>query len=160
MMQKIPKPESTAEFQEPAVKRVKEGKTVGAVGSGRADVTPLRQQYAARAGGESTHEQAIRRSGLRQYRYLGEAKTHLQHLVTAVAMNLIRIGEWLAGTPMAATRCSRVAALQQRADGFAAMKCRSSEKHLLYTVRNEIHTSWSSVAELKHEPSRGEPGAH
>ena len=72
----------------------------------------FRQQYAARAGVESTHEQAIRRCGLRQCRYIGLAKTHLQHLVTAVAINLIRVGEWLAGTPTAPTRCSRFAALQ------------------------------------------------
>ena len=72
----------------------------------------FRQQYAARAGVESTHEQAIRRSGLRQCRYIGEAKTHLQHLVTAVAINLIRVGEWLGVTPIAPTRCSRFAALQ------------------------------------------------
>jgi transposase len=72
----------------------------------------FRRQYAARAGVESTHEQAIRRSGLRRCRYIGEAKTHLQHLVTAVAINLIRVGEWLAGTPLAPTRCSRFAALQ------------------------------------------------
>lgn len=72
----------------------------------------FRKQYAARAGGESTHEQAIRRCGLRQCRYLGLAKTPLQHLVTAVAINLIRVGEWLAGAPIAPTRCSRFAALQ------------------------------------------------
>jgi len=72
----------------------------------------FRQQYAARAGVESTHEQAIRRSGLRQCRYIAEAKTHLQHLVTAVAINLIRVGDWLAGTPLAPTRCSRFASLQ------------------------------------------------
>ncbi|MBK1725103.1 transposase [Thiocystis violacea] len=72
----------------------------------------FRQQYAARAGVESTHEQAIRCSGLRQCRYIGEAKTHLQHLVTAVAINLIRVGDWLSGTPLAPTRCSRFAALQ------------------------------------------------
>jgi hypothetical protein len=72
----------------------------------------FRQQSADRAGVESTHEQAIRRSGLRQCRFLGEAKTHLQHLVTAAAINLIRVGEWLAGTPTAPTRCSRFAALQ------------------------------------------------
>ena len=71
----------------------------------------FRQQYAARAGVESTHEQAIRRCGLRQSRYIGLAKTHLQHLVTAVAINLIRVGEWLAGTPLAPTRCSRFATL-------------------------------------------------
>jgi transposase len=45
----------------------------------------FRAQYAARAGVESTHEQAIRRCGLRQCRYRGQAKTHLQHRVTAVA---------------------------------------------------------------------------
>ena len=72
----------------------------------------FRQQYAARAGVESSHEQAIRRCGLRQCRYIGLAKTHLQHIVTAVAINLIRVGEWLAGTPIAPTRCSRFAALQ------------------------------------------------
>jgi transposase len=72
----------------------------------------FRQQYAVRAGVESTHAQAIRRSGLRQCRYIGQAKTHLQHLVTAVAINLIRVGEWWAGTPLAPTRCSRFAALQ------------------------------------------------
>ncbi|WP_245537432.1 transposase [Thiocystis violascens] len=72
----------------------------------------FRRQYAARAGVESTHEQAIRRSGLRQCRDIGEAKTHLQHLATAVAINLIRVGEWLGGTPIAPTRCSRFAALQ------------------------------------------------
>jgi transposase len=69
----------------------------------------FRQQYAARAGVESTHEQAIRRCGLRQCRYIGLAKTYLQHVVTATAINLIRIGDWLAGTPIAPTRCSRVA---------------------------------------------------
>ncbi len=72
----------------------------------------FRRQYAARAGVESTHEQAIRRCGLRQCRYIGLAKTHLQHIVTAVAIDLIRVGEWLAGTPIAPTRCSRFAALQ------------------------------------------------
>jgi transposase len=75
----------------------------------------FRQQYAARAGVESTHEQAIRRCGLRQCRYIGLAKTHLQHVVTATAINLIRVGDWLAGTPIAPTRCSRFAALQAAA---------------------------------------------
>jgi transposase len=69
-------------------------------------------QYAARAGVEGTHEQAVRRSGLRRARYIGLDKTRLQHVATAAALNLIRIGEWCAGTPLAKTRCSRFAALQ------------------------------------------------
>jgi transposase len=72
----------------------------------------FRQQYAARAGVEATHEQAIRRCGLRRSRYLGLSKTHLQHLITATAINLMRIGEWLLGHPKAKTRCSPFAALQ------------------------------------------------
>lgn len=59
----------------------------------------FREQYASRAGVESTHEQAIRRCGLRQCRYIGFAKTHLQHLVTAVAINLISIGDWVGRNP-------------------------------------------------------------
>jgi transposase len=72
----------------------------------------FRTQYAARAGVESAHAQAVRRCGLRQCRYIGLAKTRLQHVVTAVAVNLIRVVEWLAGTLIAPTRCSRFAALQ------------------------------------------------
>jgi len=74
----------------------------------------FQQQYAARAGVEATHEQAIRRCGLRQSRYLGVAKTHLQHVITAVALNIIRVGEWLAGTPVAKTRISPFAALRKQ----------------------------------------------
>jgi transposase len=50
------------------------------------------QQYAPRAGIESPHAQGIRRCGLRQARYMGQAKTHLQHLATAAALNFGRIG--------------------------------------------------------------------
>jgi transposase len=70
------------------------------------------QQYAPRAGIEGTHEQGIRRCGLRQSRYIGLAKTHLQHIATAAALNLVRIGEWLAGTPQAKTRHSPFARLK------------------------------------------------
>ena len=44
-------------------------------------------------------------------RYRGLAKTHLQPVVTTVAMNLERIAAWLAGIPLATTRTSRFAAL-------------------------------------------------
>jgi transposase len=63
--------------------------------------------YAARAGSEGTLSQAVRRSGLRQARYVGLAKTHLQSLLTATALNLLRILNWLLGAPVARTRGSR-----------------------------------------------------
>ena len=72
----------------------------------------FRASYAARAGIEGTHAQAINRCGLRQCRYTGLAKTHLQHVITATAINLVRVAEWFAGTPVAKTRVSRFAALQ------------------------------------------------
>ena len=75
----------------------------------------FRSRYAARAGIEGTHEQAIRRCGLRRCRNIGEAKAHLQHLLTAAAINVVRLSEWWAGTPLARTRCSRFAALQPAA---------------------------------------------
>ena len=70
----------------------------------RAQTAASRATYAARSGIEGTHSQAVRRSGLRHCRYVGLAKTHLQHLATAAALNLIRVGEWLQGTPRARTR--------------------------------------------------------
>jgi transposase len=72
----------------------------------------FRATYAARAGVEGTHAQAIRRCGLRHARYLGLARTHLQHIATAAAINMVRLGEWWAGTPRARTRCSPFAALR------------------------------------------------
>ena len=41
---------------------------------------------------------------LRQARYIGLAKVHLQHVLTAAALNLVRIAAWLVGTPLARTR--------------------------------------------------------
>jgi transposase len=72
----------------------------------------FREQYAARAGVEATHAQGVRRCGLRQARYRGLAKTKLQHSCTAAALNLVRVGEWLAETPRATTRRSPFATLQ------------------------------------------------
>ena len=74
----------------------------------------FQQAYAPRAGIESTHAQAMRRSGLRRGRYRGLAKTYLQHVLTAAAIDLLRIASWLNGAPLAPTRCSHLAALQFR----------------------------------------------
>jgi transposase len=62
--------------------------------------------YRRRAGIEGTISQGVRACRLRRTRYIGLAKTHLGHILTAVAVNLLRIGAWLAGTPRAKTRQS------------------------------------------------------
>ncbi len=68
--------------------------------------------YAVRAGIEGTHSQGIRRCDLQQARYLGLVKTQLQQILTAVALNLLRIAEWLAERPLAKTRVSAFAKLK------------------------------------------------
>jgi transposase len=71
----------------------------------------FRQDYARRAGVEGTISQGVRAFGLRQARYLGLAKTHLQELGTATALNLTRWSAWHRHTPRAKTRTSHLAAL-------------------------------------------------
>lgn len=69
------------------------------------------KRYAARAGIEGTLSQAISTLDLRRSRYIGLAKTHLQHVLTAAALNIIRIVTWLNEIPLASTRRSHFAAL-------------------------------------------------
>jgi len=68
-------------------------------------------QYARRAGIEGTISQAVRAFGLRQARYRGLRKVHLQHIATAAAINVGRLTTWLTGVPRGGTRCSHFGAL-------------------------------------------------
>ena len=70
-----------------------------------------RRQYACRAGVEGTLSQGVRAFGMRRSRYRGLAKTHLQNLAIASAINLDRLVAWLDGRPRALTRTSRLAML-------------------------------------------------
>jgi transposase len=81
----------------------------------RQDTPSFAEQHDARAGIEGTISQGVRALGLRRARYAGQAKTHLQHLLTAAAINLVRIGRWLANEPLAQTRRSRFVALMTAA---------------------------------------------
>jgi transposase len=71
----------------------------------------FKQRYRLRAGVEGTLSQGTRAFGLRKTRYVGQAKTHLQHVATAAAIDLARVIAWLKGTPRASTRRSHFAAL-------------------------------------------------
>lgn len=71
----------------------------------------FKETYAQRAGVEGAISQGTRVCGLRRSRYIGMAKTHLQHVFTAAAMNLVRLAAWYEETPRGKTRCSRFAAL-------------------------------------------------
>jgi len=67
--------------------------------------------YNQRAGIEGTLSQGVRGFGLRRSRYMGLAKTHLQHVFIATAMNLWRIVNWLNELPLAQTRRAAFARL-------------------------------------------------
>jgi len=70
----------------------------------------FKQRYAGRAGIEGTIAQGVQAFGLRQSRYRGLAKTHLQQVITAVAINLARLVAWWDERPRAQTRQSRFTA--------------------------------------------------
>jgi len=72
-----------------------------------------KRRYRVRAGIEATLSQGVRAFGMRRSRYIGLAKTGLQQVCTAVAMNVSRIVNWLDGRPRAKTRVTRFAALAQ-----------------------------------------------
>jgi transposase len=82
----------------------------------RQTTATFREKYARRAGIEGTIAQGVHGFDLRRSRYIGLAKTRLQHLVIASALNLVRMGAWLMEKPRAQTRISRfgrLAAVQQ-----------------------------------------------
>jgi len=70
-----------------------------------------KKEYDCRAGVEGTISQSVRAFGLRQARYRGQAKTHLQNILTAAAINLSRIVAWVNDIPSEKTRTSHFAKL-------------------------------------------------
>jgi transposase len=73
----------------------------------------FKERYVKRAGIEGTISQGTRSCGLRRSRYVGQAKTHLQHIVIAIAINLARFVDWIHQVPRPVTRTSAFAALVQ-----------------------------------------------
>jgi hypothetical protein len=84
-------------------------------GRKREQTEQFKAEYAKRAGVEGTIAQSVRTGKVRQARYLGQAKTHLQHLMTAAIMNVMRMLRWLAEEPKAKTPRSAFARLYQAA---------------------------------------------
>lgn len=67
--------------------------------------------YRLRAGVEGTIRQAVAVTDARHARYRGLPKTHLQNVVSAAALNLIRLDAWFNGIPLDRTRTSHLARL-------------------------------------------------
>jgi transposase len=77
------------------------------------DTKDWRQDYQRRAGIEATISQAVTVTGCRRARYRGLAKTRLEHVYAAVALNLWRLDAYWNDTPIDRTRTSHLARLDQ-----------------------------------------------
>jgi transposase len=77
----------------------------------RQQTQEFKDRYAMRAGIEGTISQGVRAFDLRRSRFIGLAKTHLQHVITATAITCSRLLAWLMHIPLDGTRVSRFAAL-------------------------------------------------
>jgi transposase len=75
-------------------------------------------EYARRAGIEGTISRETRSLRLRRTRYIGLRRVHLGHILAAVGLNVLRLGEWFLETSRAKTRIAPFARLM--ADGAAA----------------------------------------
>jgi transposase len=71
----------------------------------------FREAYSIRSGIEGTIDQAVDKLEMRRSRYRGLAKTHFHHLITAGAVNIKRMLDWLAEKPRSVTYKSNFAAL-------------------------------------------------
>jgi hypothetical protein len=76
------------------------------------DTKAFKAKYALRAGVEGTIRQGIAVTDMRHARYRGLAKTHLEHVYSAVALNLIRLDAWFNGLPVDRAHTSHLARLE------------------------------------------------
>ncbi|WP_248966431.1 IS1182 family transposase [Sphaerisporangium perillae] len=85
-----------------------------ALEAARAEQTSKQWQdkYKIRAGVEGTVRQAVAVTGLRRARYRGIEKVHLEHVFSAVALNLIRLDAWWNSHPLDRGRTSHLARLE------------------------------------------------
>ncbi len=77
-------------------------------------------KYKLRAGVEGTMRQAVAVTGVRRARYRGLAKVHLEHVFSAVALNLIRLDAWWNGHPLDRSRTGHLARLELAEIALAA----------------------------------------
>jgi transposase len=77
----------------------------------REQTDEFKQAYKKRAGVEGTISQAVGVLGMRRTRSRGLDQVHLQHLITAAAMHLMRVIDWLSGKQRATPRKSAFARL-------------------------------------------------
>lgn len=75
------------------------------------NTTDWQARYALRAGVEGTIRQGVAVTGMRRARYRGLPKTRLEHVYSAVALNLIRLDAYWNGHALDRTKTSHLARL-------------------------------------------------
>ena len=70
----------------------------------RQETTEFKARLHSAGGGGRSLSQGVRCFDLRRRRYLGLARTHVQQLLTATAMNVVRVIAWLWGEPLGERR--------------------------------------------------------
>ena len=80
------------------------------------EATPaFQEEYARRAGIEGTISRGTRSTRLRRTRYMGLPRVRLGHILTAVGLNVLRLGEWFLEIPRANTRITPFTRLMAKA---------------------------------------------
>jgi len=80
------------------------------------EATPaLQEEDARRAGSEGPISRGTHSTRLRRTRYRGLPRVRLGHLLTAVGLNVLRLGEWFLETARAKTRITPFARLMANA---------------------------------------------
>jgi transposase len=70
-----------------------------------------KSKYEIRAGIEGAFSRAVSLLGVRRARYRGQEKVSLEHVLTAVALSILRVTEWLGGITPQKSRVSAFAKL-------------------------------------------------
>lgn len=70
-----------------------------------------KSKYESRAGIEGTFSRSVSLLGVRRARYRGQQKVSLEHVLTAVALSILRVTEWLDGISPPKHRISAFAKL-------------------------------------------------
>lgn len=74
--------------------------------------TSFARTYRLRAGVEGTIRQGVAVTDTRHARYRNLPKTHLQHVASAAALNLIRLHAWFNDIPLDRTRTGHLTRLE------------------------------------------------
>ena len=117
-------------------------------------------QYRPRAGIEGTLSQGVRVMHLRRARYIGLAKVHFQHVLTAAALTLVRLAAWLAGNPFACTRQSAFVRLMARPSLYGAIHVKNRIPLLQPSPSRQLPAVWPRLDARRPEGSSPSGAGH